>query len=134
MTQGKDTFALMLANRFAAYRNDAYDNLEQIHTWAEPQANGVVSVALGSACRAQNFHVITEGRNALKRMPREWLIRCLPNRISEALDLQDDWEFRRLLEILEEISEKLLREYIKRGLLSNNPEVREAAEEYSGFA
>jgi hypothetical protein len=49
---------------------------------------------------------------------------------TECLDLNDEWEFRRLLELYEMLDEQLLRRLVEHGSHSKNPEVREAAEDY----
>jgi hypothetical protein len=126
----KGIFFQALEKKFARYRQGAIDDLEQIDTWPESEGNAVLSVALSDACQAQNFHVLTEARQAMMRMPREWLLANLPAQIGKTLDLDDEWEFRRLLEVLEEHSEAMCRIYVAKAQVSKNPEILELAQEY----
>ena len=82
------------------------------------------------ACDAQNVRNITLGRQALQEVPRGWLLLHLHESVKGMLDLDDDWHFRRLCEVLFEIDQPLLDRYVKQGLASPNDEVREAAQDF----
>ncbi len=49
----------------------------------------------------------------------------------ESLNLTDDWEYRRLLELAEGLSPELLQLFVGMGRESENPEIREAAEDFT---
>ena len=74
---------------------------------------------------------ILAGRNAFKRLPSDWLSTHLRGAIGDAVNLKDDWEYRRLLELLEESRMECIREYVEMGIVSTDPELREAALDYS---
>ena len=63
----------------------------------------------------------------MENIPEEWLIQYLPEVIEKTIHFEDDYEYRRLLELLEASSHKLLEAYINRGLLSDNSDIRETA-------
>jgi hypothetical protein len=130
----KDSFEKMLRNRIEEHHQTTLNGLGQIDKWPPSRSTGILQRVLALACQAQNFHRISEGRMALAAMPRDWLTDNLPLRVSLDLDLDDEWEFRRLLELLEILgmeSTELFRGYLQFGLeVSNNPEVTEAAVEF----
>jgi len=85
--------------------------------------------ALGRACQAQNVSVITQGRREILSMPRDEILASIERVAADSLPLGDEWEFRRLLELYEQLDAGLLRRLVERGLRSENAEVREAAED-----
>jgi hypothetical protein len=84
--------------------------------------------SLESACQAQNVSVIVRGRNEILAMPRDAVLQTIERVAAECLTLDDEWEYRRLLELYELLDRGLLQRLIDVGLKSNNWEVREAAE------
>lgn len=107
------------------------DRLEYLGGHPEAVASAAVEVILGRACLAQNGNNILLGRAAASRIPQEVLSKLLPGAVARALNLNDEWEYRRLLELLEHVKSPLLAEYIRLGLASADPEIREAAQDMS---
>jgi hypothetical protein len=64
-------------------------------------------------------------------MPRHWVLEHMASVASAALDLSDDWEYRRLLELFDLLDPELLRRFVLPGLSSADPDVRKAAEDLS---
>jgi hypothetical protein len=87
--------------------------------------------ALERACRAQNDSVITRGRAEILAMPRDLVLQNIEALAPLTLPLDEDWEYRRLLELFAELDAPLLQRLITRGLKSANPEVREAAQDFA---
>ncbi len=67
------------------------------------------------------------GRAGLLVIPRNWLLENINEAVQRVLDLDDEWEYRRLLEILWKIDKGLVYEFTIKGLNSDNAEVRETA-------
>lgn len=86
--------------------------------------------ALGRACQAQNAAVITQGRSEILALPRDAVLQSIERLAAESLPLDDEWEFRRLLEVYEQLDAELLRRLVETGLASSNPEIKEAAEDF----
>jgi hypothetical protein len=70
-------------------------------------------------------------RDLIRRMPQSWLSRTLPSVVSDAIDLDDEWEYRRWIELLKELRSGLVPHYIAYGMSSKNDDVREAAADYN---
>jgi hypothetical protein len=73
---------------------------------------------------------IEMGRASISRIPYDWLNSELPQAVDESLDLDDEWEYRRLLELLAESAPQLMQTYIDLGLRSSNTEIQDAAAEF----
>ena len=86
--------------------------------------------ALGRACQAQNVGVITQGRREIMAMPRDLVIESIELIATDSLPLGDPWEFRRLLELYEQLDQSLLTRLIESGLANDNAEVKEAAQDF----
>jgi len=86
--------------------------------------------ALGRACQAQNTAVITQGRREILALPRDAVLQSIERIAADSLPLDDEWEFRRLLEVYEQLDRGLLRRLVETGLMSSNAEIKEAAEDF----
>ncbi len=86
--------------------------------------------AVQLACQPQNASRIVAGRRRVLAMPRLWVLEHIEGVAAHALDLADYWEYRRLLELAEQLDANLTRRLIPLGLVSGDPDVREAAEDF----
>lgn len=93
-------------------------------------ADDIVGCLLSYACQSQNDSPITLGRKYLTMLPKEWITERIIKVSPAALDLNDDWEYRRLMELSEMISKELLRWVHDQGRESDNPDVIEAYNDY----
>lgn len=83
------------------------------------------------ACRATHAAIIVAARKALSTIPADWLRQYLREVVDSQLDMNDEWEFRRLLELLEIVQPAQRAYFIKTGRTSRDGGVRAAAEDYS---
>ena len=74
--------------------------------------------ALGRACQAQNAAVITQGRREILALPRDFVLQNIERIAADALPLEDGWEFRRLLEVYDQLDGGLLLQLAATGLSS----------------
>ena len=86
--------------------------------------------SLGLACKAQHIGRIIQGRIEVLAMPREWVLKEINSGINTTLDLNDSWEYRRLLELLKMLDCAILNEYILIGLQNTDSEIKEAASDF----
>lgn len=107
-----------------------YDNINKIESC--PKSNGikVLQILIEYACLGQNMSPILIARRQMKKIPIIWLEKNIPNVVMKTISLRDDWEYRRLLELLTEISPSLLVWAIKEGENSVNEEVREVVDDF----
>lgn len=85
--------------------------------------------AVELACQPRNAWRIDAGRNLVLAMPRSWVLTHLETVAGEAIDFGDYWEYRRLLELAERLDSGMVRRLASFGLVSADPDLREAAED-----
>ena len=90
----------------------------------------VVAGLLSHACQSQHVGNILAAKDAIATIPRQCVSRVLDAAIHKGVDLADEWEYRRLLEVLREMQSDRLKTFIALGLTSDDVEIREAAEDF----
>lgn len=96
----------------------------------EPATRGTaVRYLLELACQSQNVQNIMLGRKAILSLPRDWLLLNIERYAEPLLQLEDEWEYRRLAEIYEQLGRDLARHLALRGLASQDGGIREAAQD-----
>jgi len=126
----KDPATERLENQLSRISSQAFNQLGEINGLDIRVAKRIALVILEFSCLAQNHGSIVAGRRAFKQMPQQWVIENLPGLVEEVINLSDEYEYRRLLDVLHEAGSPLLQEYRELGLASANEELREAATEF----
>jgi hypothetical protein len=124
-------FSTQLRKALTSVHPLAYDRLEELDRLPDSIADKVLGILLQSACQSQHIGNIKASREAIARIPRDWLRTALPRAIDTSLNIGDEWEYRRLLELLKELAPDLMPPLIDRGLASNDPDLHETAEDFS---
>jgi hypothetical protein len=91
---------------------------------------GSLRSAVELACKPQHVGLIVRGRESVLAMPRPWVLQHIASVADAALDLADYWEYRRFLELAALLDLDLVQCFAARGLVSSDPDVREAAEDF----
>ena len=110
---------------------EGLEHLESIIFLDPNKALEIASVIISFSCQAQHTGSIMAGRKAFERLPEPWLSLNLPFLIDKTLDLNEEWEFLRLLELLDEVNHNLLSTYVTIGLKHANSEIRAAAQQFA---
>src|SRR4051812_13309945 len=119
---------MLLRDQINAIVPDGYVALESIDALKEHHsAIEIVSTIAEFSCLSQNEASISAGRNAFKRLPRLWVLNNFSSIIEKVVNIDDPWEYRRLLELLRDGYDELFKLYIGIGLKSGNTEIHEAA-------
>jgi hypothetical protein len=105
----------------------ASDRIDRIDELPDPVGRSIVNTLLQQACQSQHIGSITSARQAMLAIPPVWLSRVLHDAISDVVDLNDEWEYRRLIELLKELNSGLLRVYLDYGMESGSGAIHEAA-------
>lgn len=119
--------------RLDAIQAGAWEQLEQITVFPPEAARGILGEILETGCLSQNAANICLAREALARLPREWLRENLPGAVNDCLFREpgwEEWEFRRLAEMLEKPFPELLAWWIDCAHQRNDPEIEEAINDY----
>ncbi len=126
-----DSYEERYRQQMDTFRAGLWSRLDLVPT-LEPDLRDVVAhYLLELACQAQNIANISLGRRALLGLPRVWLLAHVEVYAEPLLQLEDEWEYRRLAEVYEHLDQGLLRRLIARGLDSRNGEIREAARDFA---
>jgi hypothetical protein len=108
---------------------EAWNHLDRVPSMSREQVKQLLEYLLGLACKAQNEANIALGRRSLVRIPREWLLQNLPDTARDFLDLDDEWEFRRYVELCSFLDASFAEAVVEQGRSSRDAMVREAAED-----
>jgi hypothetical protein len=90
----------------------------------------ILRESLLDACQASYVPIIVAARERIFDLPRQWVIDNIHSMAQEVLDLSDGWEYRRLIEVYEELDNGLLKMVLDLGLKSNNDDIKEIASHY----
>ena len=116
--------------RMDQFQQDLWCHLDWVPNLDARTADTLLEYLLGLACQAQNIANIELGRAVIHRLPRDWVLRNIERCATSALELDDEWEFRRLLEVCQGLDRDLVRRVASRGLASAEAYVREMAHEW----
>lgn len=112
---------------------DLADNLHSLPTLEQSVASLAVQFLLALACQASNSANIQLGRDGLESIPRNWLLSTIEREAQIVLDMDDEWEYRRLSEVYFELDVDLAKKLARLGQKSKNEEVVEAATDLWGW-
>jgi hypothetical protein len=107
-----------------------YDDINEIYLLSDKKSNDVIKSLIKYACWATNDLLIILSRNLFSSMKKEWVSSKIKLLAEDVIDFNDEWEYRRLLELADIISEDLLEWAIKKSVGSYNEEVLEAANDF----
>lgn len=121
------------SERFAQHLNqihpDLATRLHELPSLDPSMGRHAVAKLLEFACQAQNIANIELGRAGLLAVPFDWLVAKLPPIARKTLDLSDEWELRRLLEVLCVLDRCLMLQFAEAALRNSDGDIREAAQE-----
>jgi len=112
------------------FRDQLWNQLYIIPTLDLNLQRVVLFYLIELACQSQNDINIQIGREALLSLPRQWLLSHIEGVVELINKSEDEWEYRRLLELYWLLDKKLVKRFALQGLKSENPDVVEAAEEF----
>ncbi|MEO7716119.1 MAG: hypothetical protein ABIY70_07945 [Capsulimonas sp.] len=112
-----------------SFAPDLWDHMDRIPMMPSEVGAAVLAELLELACQCQNFGNIHTGRYGLGRIPKEWLVLNIECAAEPILTEGGEWEYQRFLEFYLWHDGRLFQGLIDRGLQSDNPEIREAAED-----
>lgn len=96
-------------------------------------SNQIVCYLLSCACCGQNELPIRIGRECLSSFPKEWICSKIQKLIFKSINIYDDWDYRRFLELSNMISDELLDWAISISNNSHNVDIIEAADDFKNL-
>lgn len=126
-----DVYEKMIANSINKIANkDIYFNSDEIMKSSDEITSKIVGEFVSWACTPTHITPISIARNCLKQFPTEWVSLKIKQTALESMDISDDWDYRRLLELSEIISLDLLNWAIKLNEKSDNLDILEAVDDF----
>lgn len=110
--------------------DEGYSNIKSLNELPIDKAREILSILLEFACKGQTHAYINISRKLILQIPLNWLLDNFIIVVETTIDLNDEWEYRRLLELASYISKELLKWGVDIGLNSKNTEINEAAEDF----
>ena len=108
----------------------SFKKMRWLHVNPYPHAISGLRFLIQEACCPTNDWLIIRGREGILRIDRIWRLEHILEEAKECIDLTDDWEYRRFLELVELSAFELLPEVILIGKDSDNEDIREASQDF----
>lgn len=112
---------------------DGFENLSRIETFPQEAGLCILIEVLETGAQSGNYANIDLAKEFILRIPEAWLIDHLPQAVDRCLFKEQDWEeweFRRIAEMLKPYSEPAFMWFVQYAKQLNNEEVNEAIEDY----
>ena len=106
------------------------DNLCSLDMYDTYIAQKVLSILLEWVCYGQNVAGIILGRRKISKIPMEWLELNLVCAVKNYSDYSEDWNYRRLLEVVVESVPKLKEEILLLNQNSDNQDILEIIDDF----
>jgi hypothetical protein len=87
--------------------------------------------SLELSCQCSYSPNIEKGRNNILKLPRQYVLKNIEQIACKVLNIDDEWEFRRFLELLLLLGDvPLIKKNIEIGLKSRNTEIVETSNDF----
>ncbi len=123
-------YEIMLIERLEKEIGFSYADISVVDEYPVDVAKAVVKLLVENACQGQNISGIELARNNLKRVKKEWIKKYFFDITKECIDYSDDWEYRRLLELTEDILPELKMDILNVNINSDDEEILEIIEDF----
>ncbi len=107
-----------------------YSDINNLHKYPQKSGNQILCKLIEWACKPQNVTTIVIAREKIGEINKEWLRGCLLDAAKECIDFSDDWEYRRLLELIVQVLPELKEAALELCKDSENEDIREVIEDY----
>ncbi len=108
----------------------SYAEVMHLHNYSNDMAERVLEELIGAACLAQNTTIINIGRKMINEIDKQWLKEHFIASSEKVVDYDDEWDYRRLVELTVLVIPSLKQEILNKGYNSENEEIREVIEDY----
>lgn len=106
------------------------EELCNISTYEKQVSEKVLSILLQWACYGQNESGILFGREQIATIPKKWLQEHLLTVVKNNFEYTDDWNYRRLLELVSKQVPELMEDVLLINSDTNNPDLLEVIEDF----
>jgi len=117
--------------RLGEFADGLAEDISGLHFLNKEIQEDVFRFLLKLACQSQGSEALRLGGQGIRALRPPWVLERIEAAAEVVLDLSDEYEYRRLLELAETLDDDLLKHLVKRGQESDDEELRETAEEFS---
>ena len=129
-TMAKSFYEEWIINNLNKISGFKYEDVSRLDEFPLEISLEVLKVLVGFACESQNDVPIMLGRANICKIDKSWLAQHLIEVAKSCLDLNDEWEYRRLFELVLEAVPELKQEVADIGFNSADDDIKEAAADY----
>lgn len=109
---------------------EIYFKPDEIMREPDSIATDIIGKLVSWACQPTHIMLISIARDCLKQFPTDWVSEKIKQTVFNSIDINDYWDYRRLLEISEIISIDLLKWAITLGEKSDDLDIIEAVNDF----
>ncbi|MBR1736163.1 MAG: hypothetical protein IJ736_03980 [Firmicutes bacterium] len=124
-------YEIWLIDELQKIENFPYKDIKSIDKYPSHISKKVLKVLIENACLGQNYAPIELGRKKINEISKEWLNKNFLEVAYSSIDYSDEWEYRRLVELVVLVVPELIQEVLDIGRNSENAEIREVVEDYA---
>lgn len=124
-------YEIWLANELQKINNFSYGDIRILDEYPLDISKKILKILIEHACLGQNYGPIELARKRINEINKDWLEENFFEVALSCIDFADEWEYRRLVELVVLDVPELLPTVLDKGRDSANEEVREVVEEYS---
>ena len=122
-----------LMEQIHSIANFPYEDIKILDKYPLDVSKQVLKVLIENSCLGQNYGPIDISRKKINEFNKDWLNQFLLEVASTCIDCSDEWEYRRLVELVVLVLPELKQEVLKLGAQSENEEVREVVEDFQNL-
>lgn len=119
-----------LIKRIQSIDGFPYEDIKVLDKYPLDISKRVLKVLIENSCLGQNYEPIDISRKKIDEINKEWLKQYFFEVANICIDYSDEWEYRRLVELVVFVLPELKQEVLKLGAQSENEEVREVVEDF----
>jgi len=113
--------------------NFPYEDIRLLDKYPLEVSKQVLKVLIENSCLGQNYGPIELGRKKISEIDKNWLKQYFIEVANECINYSDEWEYRRLLELVVYAIPELKHQVLEFGMNSENEEIREAVEDFQNL-
>lgn len=128
-----DMYEAWLIEEIQNINNFPYEDIKVLDKYPLDVSKQVLKILIENSCLGQNYGPIEISRKKINEIDKVWLKQYLIEVASTCIDYSDEWEYRRLVELVVFVMPELKQEILKFGAQSENEEVREVVEDFQNL-
>lgn len=107
-----------------------YQDIKYLDKYSYEISKKVLGILIENACLGQNYATIELARKKISEISAGWLKENLLEIADSCIDFEDEWEYRRLMELIIAVIPELKNQLLIIGENSANIEVKEVVEDF----